>query len=85
MVSGGEKSPEVNPETSNADGGRRGLGPDVARPDRRLTPSNLCVGAAVRLFVTVNTIRSHVRNIYEKLHVHSRSQAVHAAIKQGIL
>jgi DNA-binding NarL/FixJ family response regulator len=42
-------------------------------------------GAADRLFISINTVRSHVRNIYEKLHVHSRSQAVHEALKQGII
>jgi DNA-binding NarL/FixJ family response regulator len=42
-------------------------------------------GAADKLFISINTVRSHVRNIYEKLHVHSRSQAVHQALKQGII
>jgi DNA-binding NarL/FixJ family response regulator len=42
-------------------------------------------GVADRLFISINTVRSHVRNIYEKLHVHSRSQAVHEALKQGII
>ncbi len=41
--------------------------------------------AADRLFVSINTVRSHIRNIYDKLHVHSRSQAVHKAISDGIL
>jgi DNA-binding NarL/FixJ family response regulator len=39
-------------------------------------------GAADRLYISINTVRSHVRNIYEKLHVHSRSQAAHEALKQ---
>lgn len=43
------------------------------------------LGAADRLHVSINTVRSHVRNIYEKLHVHSRSQAVHQALQRGIL
>lgn len=42
-------------------------------------------GAAERLFVSINTVRSHVRSIYDKLHVHSRSQAVHQALARGIL
>jgi DNA-binding NarL/FixJ family response regulator len=42
-------------------------------------------GVADRLFISINTVRSHVRNIYDKLHVHSRSQAVHEALKQGII
>jgi DNA-binding NarL/FixJ family response regulator len=40
---------------------------------------------AERLGVTINTVRSHVRNVYDKLHVHSRSQAVHQALRKGIL
>lgn len=42
-------------------------------------------GTAERLSVSINTVRSHVRSIYDKLHVHSRSQAVHEALKRGIL
>lgn len=42
-------------------------------------------GVAESLGVTLNTVRSHVRNVYEKLHVHSRSQAVHEARRKGIL
>lgn len=42
-------------------------------------------GVADRLFISINTVRSHVRNIYDKLHVHSRSQAVHKALTNGIL
>jgi DNA-binding NarL/FixJ family response regulator len=36
--------------------------------------------AAVELGVTVNTINFHVRNIYEKLQVHTRSEAVAKAL-----
>jgi DNA-binding NarL/FixJ family response regulator len=43
------------------------------------------LGSADRLGVSINTVRSHVRSIYEKLHVHSRSQAVHQALRKGIL
>lgn len=42
-------------------------------------------GTAESLGVSINTVRSHVRNVYEKLHVHSRSQAVHQALRKGIL
>ncbi|MEW6366149.1 MAG: response regulator transcription factor [Acidobacteriota bacterium] len=37
------------------------------------------------LSVTINTIRHHIRSIYEKLHVHSKSEAVSKALKHGIL
>ncbi len=34
---------------------------------------------AAALFVSVETVRTHVRNIYEKLHVHNRSEAIRKA------
>ena len=40
---------------------------------------------ADQLFLSVFTIRAHIRNIYDKLHVHSKSQAVAKALKQGIV
>lgn len=67
---------------------------DIRPPDRsdfQLTPHELRLlklfveghiykTAAVELGVTVNTINFHVRNIYEKLQVHSRSEAVAKAL-----
>jgi DNA-binding NarL/FixJ family response regulator len=41
--------------------------------------------AADVLSVSVDTLRFHVRNIYEKLHVHSKSEAVLKAFRTGIL
>ena len=37
------------------------------------------------LFISVETVRFHFRNIYKKLHVHSQSEAVVKAIKQGLV
>jgi DNA-binding NarL/FixJ family response regulator len=39
--------------------------------------------AAVELEVTINTVRTHIRSIYEKLHVHTRSEAVAKAMRSG--
>ncbi len=41
--------------------------------------------AAVQLSLSQDTIRFHVRAIYEKLHVHSKSEAVLKAFRSGIL
>lgn len=40
---------------------------------------------AERLFVSPHTVRSHVKNVYAKLHVHSRAQAVRFAYEKGIV
>lgn len=39
---------------------------------------------AERIFVSYETVRTHVRNIYKKLHVTSRSEAVIKAIQQRL-
>ncbi len=41
--------------------------------------------AARELEVSVNTISFHMRHIYEKLHVHSKSEAVAKALRSGIV
>jgi DNA-binding NarL/FixJ family response regulator len=41
--------------------------------------------AAADLGITVNTLSFHVRRIYEKLQVHSKSEAVAKALRDGIL
>jgi DNA-binding NarL/FixJ family response regulator len=37
------------------------------------------------LFISVDTVRHHIRNIYKKLHVHSQTQAVAKAIRKGLI
>jgi len=41
--------------------------------------------AASHLNVSVNTIRDHIRSIYEKLHVHSKSEAVGKALRNRLV
>jgi DNA-binding NarL/FixJ family response regulator len=36
-------------------------------------------------FISIDTVRGHIRNIYEKLHVHSKSEAVVKAIKRKLV
>lgn len=38
---------------------------------------------ADQLCVSHDTVRFHVRNIYDRLHVHSKSEAVRKALKNG--
>ncbi len=40
---------------------------------------------AEKLFVSVNTIRFHIKNIYEKLHVKSRHEVIAKAMKENIM
>lgn len=40
---------------------------------------------ASRLFITVGTVRHHIKNIYFKLHVHSKSEAVAKALRERIV
>jgi len=65
-------------------------------PDHRLTDqelrllAHLAEGAsyqacAAALGISINTVRNHVRSVYEKLHVHSKSAAVSRALKSGLL
>ena len=41
--------------------------------------------AATELHVSIDTVRFHIRNCYQKLHVHSKSAAVRAALQRRIL
>jgi len=52
----------------------------------RYLPTNLrAPEIAAELFVSLNTIRTHMRNVYSKLGVHSRADAVKRARELGLL
>ena len=66
------------------------------RVDGQLTPQELRLlkllvegysyqGAADRLNISVNTVRDYIRSTYDKLHVHSRSEAVAKALRSRII
>ncbi|MEZ5426817.1 MAG: response regulator transcription factor [Pyrinomonadaceae bacterium] len=71
----------------------------TARPeelDEKLTPHELRLlallakgtsyrDAASEFNVSINTIRYHIRNIYDKLHVHSKSEAVGKALRLRLI
>jgi len=42
-------------------------------------------GAADQMLVSVNTVRNYIRSIYDKLHVHTKSEAVSKAIKARLI
>lgn len=41
--------------------------------------------AARELGLSIDTVRFHIRHVYEKLHVHSKSEAVVLALRKGLL
>jgi DNA-binding NarL/FixJ family response regulator len=66
------------------------------KPDHHLTPHEVRIltlladghnysTAARQMNVTVNTVSFHMKRIYEKLHVHSKSQAVAKALRDRIV
>ena len=36
-------------------------------------------------FISIDTVRGHIRNIYEKLHIHSKKEAIAIAIKSKLV
>lgn len=40
---------------------------------------------AERFFISPHTVRTHIKNIYKKLHVHTRATAVRAAIERKLV
>lgn len=65
--------------------GPRTLTPQEIRMLRLLGEGHSYESAGANLEITVNTVRKHVRSIYEKLHVHSKSEAVSKAIRAGLI
>jgi DNA-binding NarL/FixJ family response regulator len=64
---------------------RHDLTPHEIRLLRLLVEGHNYKTAAVELRVSINTISFHMKHIYEKLHVHSKSEAVAKALRGGIL
>jgi len=50
-----------------------------------LVKGNSYKTAAAACFISIDTVSTHVRHIYEKLHVHSKSEAVAKAINQKLI
>ena len=52
---------------------------------QELVKGNSYKSTADHLFISVHTVRFHIRTIYEKLHVHSKSQAVAKILREKML
>lgn len=52
---------------------------------RRLGAGESTAGIAAALFVAESTVRTHIKNIFVKLNVHSRLQAVEQARRRGLV
>jgi DNA-binding NarL/FixJ family response regulator len=68
------------PEQSPAD-----LSPQEMRLLKLLTEGHQNKTAAAELGISIHTVSFHLRSIYEKLHVHSRSEAVARALRDGLI
>jgi DNA-binding NarL/FixJ family response regulator len=66
-------------------GATNALTPQELRLLRLLGDGHSYESAGANLEITINTVRKHVRSIYEKLHVHSKSEAVSKAIRAGLI
>ncbi len=62
-----------------------GLSPQELRLLKLLTEGHQNKTAAAELGISVHTVSFHLRSIYEKLHVHSRSEAVARALREGLI
>ncbi len=60
------------------------LTPHETRLLRMLVEGHSDKTAAAQLNVSVNTIKFHLRHIYEKLQVHTKSEAVAKALRHGL-
>jgi DNA-binding NarL/FixJ family response regulator len=62
-----------------------GLSPQELRLLKLLTEGHQNKTAAAELGISVHTVRFHLRSVYDKLHVHSRSEAVARALRDGLI
>jgi DNA-binding NarL/FixJ family response regulator len=42
-------------------------------------------GASAQLNISVNTVRNYIRSVYDKLHVHTKSEAVSKALRNRVI
>ncbi|CAM2865787.1 LuxR C-terminal-related transcriptional regulator [Prescottella defluvii] len=52
---------------------------------RELASGGTMTTISVRMFVSLNTVKSQIRSIYRKLGAHSRAEAIETAIRLRLL
>jgi len=52
---------------------------------QELVKGNSYKSTADHLYISIHTVRFHIRSIYEKLHVHSKSEAVAKALRDRLV
>src|SRR5260370_575684 len=62
-----------------------GLTPQELRLLTLLAEGHQNKTAAAEMGISIHTVGFHLRSIYEKLHVHSRSEAVARALREGLV
>lgn len=93
LVSEGKSvlSPEVTSRVLKAVGSSHGIPPDIALSKRELDVLKCLARGmtsaqiASELFISENTVKTHVRHILEKLEASNRAEAVSRAIQLGII
>ncbi|MFN0121734.1 MAG: response regulator [Blastocatellia bacterium] len=61
------------------------LTPQEIRLLQLLSDGHSYQSAAGQLNISINTVRNYIRSIYEKLHVHSKNEAVSKALRNRII
>ena len=61
------------------------LSPQEIRLLKLLTEGHQNKTAAAVLGISIHTVSFHLRSIYEKLHVHTRSEVVARALRDGLV
>lgn len=62
-----------------------GLSPQEMRLLKLMMEGHQNKTAAAEMGISAHTVNFHLRSIYEKLHVHSRSEAVARALREGLI
>jgi DNA-binding NarL/FixJ family response regulator len=76
---------QLEPAAAPSPEGRGALSPQETRLLARIAAGSSYREAAMELEVSINTVRTHIRSIYEKLQVHTRSEAVAKAMRSGLI